>query len=105
MDKNKSIEEFNQLMQSERDNLEIIDVREPDEFESLRIKDSKLIPMYDVMGKVDEIDWNKKVILVCRTGSRSSFVASSLDEAGKTVMNLVGGIIELNSSGSEFLEK
>jgi len=105
MYQNIDFEEFNRLMKTERDDLEIIDVREMDEFEEMKIIGSKLIPMYEVEKNLDKIDWNKKVILVCRSGSRSSFVADTLDKIGKPVMNLSGGISNLNLLGSEFLEK
>lgn len=89
--KNIEIEEFKEMIQENRDNLEIIDVREQDEWDELHFKNSKLIPMFSVANNLDKIDWNKIVIFICRTGARSGHVASAL--AGKyEILNLVGGI-------------
>lgn len=102
---NINSEEFEDLVQAEGDNLEIIDVREPDEYQEIRIKGSKLIPMGEIANRADEIDWNKKVIVVCRSGNRSDYIAGMLAENGKEVINLDGGILDLVSRDCEQLEK
>lgn len=85
--------------------LEIVDVREKDEYDLIRIKNSKLIPLSEIGGRTAEIDWKKKVILVCRSGSRSSYVAQALAVSGKDTINLSGGIYELNLDKCDCLEK
>ncbi len=85
--------------------LEIIDVREPDEFDLIKIKGSKLIPLNEIGMRLEEIDWDKKVVLVCRSGSRSGYVAQALQQAGKDLMNLQYGIFELNLDRCDCLEK
>lgn len=85
-----NIEEFNNLVKTQKDNLEIIDVREPDEFLIIKLKDSKLIPMLGVENRQNEIDWNKTVVFVCRTGARSGHIAKTLPE--KEILNLLGGL-------------
>lgn len=85
-------------------NVEVIDVREKDEFDLIKIKGSKLIPLDEVMDRLEEIDWNKKVILVCRTGSRSAYVGRELVKLGKEVFNLEKGIRELYLEDSELVE-
>ena len=85
--------------------LEIVDVREKDEYDLIRIKNSKLIPLSEIGGRIAEIDWNKKVILVCRSGSRSNYVAQALAASGKETINLTGGIYELNLDRCDCLEK
>jgi len=71
MYKELSIEEFKTKFLEKADNLEIIDVRQPEEFNQIRIKGSKLISMEDLGTSLNQIDWNKEVVFVCRTGSRS----------------------------------
>ncbi len=97
--------QFKKLLKEEPDNLEIIDVREPDEYDLVKIKDSKLIPMAGINNFLDKIDWSKKVIFVCRSGARSSFVAQTLAQSDKEVINLSGGIYELNLDNCDCLEK
>ena len=38
-------------------------------YESVHIKGSKLIPMNELVRRIKEINWNKEVVFVCRSGS------------------------------------
>ena len=96
-----SSQELNQLILSGQ--AEIIDVRESDEFDLIRIKYSKLIPMGEIFDRLSEIEWDKKVVVVCRTGSRSRHVALKLGEFGESVLNLEKGIKELYENSSDHL--
>lgn len=97
--------EFREMLEKEADRLEIIDVREQDEFDLVKIKGSKLIPLNEIAERAGEIDWTKKVVLVCRSGSRSGYVAQILASHGKDVINLQGGVYELNLDQCDCLEK
>lgn len=103
--KNINSQEFKKLLSEKGSNIEIIDVREDDEFEMIKIKGSKLIPVSQIGTRLNEIDWNKQVVVVCRSGSRSSYVAAHLAAMGKAVMNLQGGIQALNQINYDFLVK
>lgn len=93
------------LIRSKRDKLEIIDVREPDEYQAVHIKGSKLLPMSEISRRAAEIDWSKEVVFVCRSGSRSRLAASIATLSGREVNNLENGIFECQSDGKgEFLE-
>lgn len=96
---------FKELMEENGENLEIIDVREVDEFSVVRIKNSKLIPMGEIMDNLDKINWDKKVVLVCRSGGRSGYVGEMLSSLGKEAVNLEGGISSLESDNCECLER
>jgi rhodanese-related sulfurtransferase len=85
--------------------LEIIDVREQDEYDAVRIKGSKLIPLSEIGARISEIDWDKKVILVCHSGARSGYVAQALEANGKQTINLAGGIYTLDMEQCDCLEK
>lgn len=98
-------EEFKQLLKEDQDNLEIIDVREENEYKIVRVKDSKLIPMGEILNNLDKIDWNKKVILICRSGARSGYVAQILGGLGKEVINMSGGIYSLELDNCDCLKK
>lgn len=97
--------EFKEMLEKEAGNLEIIDVRGPDEFDLVKIKGSKLIPLDEIGERLEEIDWKKKVVLVCRSGSRSGHVAQILASQDKEVINLQGGVYELNLDQCDCLEK
>jgi len=100
-----NFEEFKELIRKEADKLEIIDVREENEYRMVRVENSKLIPMGEIMSNLDKIDWNKKVILICRSGARSGYVAKILDGLGKKVINMDGGIYSLELDNCDCLKK
>ena len=101
--KNINAKELRGLIKNNKDDLEIIDVREPWEFEEIHIEGSKLIPMGELMERMDEVGWNKEVVFVCRSGSRSYVVAEQVFSLGKNVKNLDFGILGLQEDGEEFL--
>jgi rhodanese-related sulfurtransferase len=101
---NINIEQFQEMMRSEKENLEIIDVRERDEFDQIRILDSKLIPLGEIEKKESEIDWSKKVILVCRSGARSGYAQQLLEVKGRNPLSLEGGIMTLEMINCKYLE-
>ena len=88
-----SAQQLKELLKN-REKLEIIDVREPTEYRIIRLKGSKLIPMNELTGRLDEIDWSKKVIFICRSGSRSRIMANLVSAKGRDIKNLNGGIYE-----------
>lgn len=66
----------------------IVDVRTPGEFREGHVRGSKNIPVNEIRLKIDMIrKWNKPVITVCRSGSRSAMAKSVLTRAGIEVYN------------------
>ncbi len=76
------------------DSLQIIDVREPNEYDIARIPDSRLIPLKEVVGRMSEIDAARETVVHCKGGVRSAKAINALREAGFTgkLLNLKGGI-------------
>lgn len=97
-------EELKELIKTKGKNLEIIDVREPFEYEEVHIKGSKSIPMGELLSHLNEIDWNKEVVFVCRSGNRSRLMSEIVAATGKEIKNLRFGILECDKEGGEFLE-
>lgn len=85
--------ELKQLIASKSD-IQIIDVREDYEYDEANINGT-LIPMGEVMDRVEEISRDKKVIVHCRSGKRSETVIKALEaQHGFTnLYNLSGGIL------------
>jgi adenylyltransferase/sulfurtransferase len=77
-----------------RDDLQIIDVREPSEYEIARIPGSRLIPLGQIVSRMNEIDPSKETVVHCKGGVRSAKAISSLKQAGfpGRLVNLKGGI-------------
>ena len=72
----------------------ILDVREPHEFEICRIPGSTLIPIGQLQSRVGELDRDSHIVAHCRSGVRSTKAVKLLREAGfPSVENLAGGIL------------
>ena len=89
-----SSEELNNILKS-NGQVFILDVREPMEIGYGAIPTSHLIPMNQIENRLEEIPKNKKVVVYCRSGSRSSEVVSQLKRKGYSdIFNLKGGILK-----------
>jgi rhodanese-related sulfurtransferase len=76
------------------DDLQIVDVREPHEYEIARLPDTKLIPLGQVVNRMSEIDPNRETVVHCKMGGRSAKAIEALKQAGfeGRLINLKGGI-------------
>ncbi|MBE2259534.1 MAG: sulfurtransferase [Candidatus Accumulibacter sp.] len=71
----------------------LLDVREPWEYELCRLPDSLLLPMQTLAARVDELDRQADIVVICHHGVRSRQVASFLDRQGfNSIYNLAGGV-------------
>lgn len=92
------IEEISAIRLKERmdagEDLQLIDVRQPDEFAFARIAGSKLIPLGEIINRMAELDPTREVIIHCKMGARSARAIEALKAAGFTgeMKNLRGGI-------------
>jgi len=92
MDYEISIHELNARIQG-GDQLLLLDVREPHEHENGLIAGAVCIPMAEVTDRLNEIDPNQEVIVICRTGGRSGRVTEFLAQSGyPKVRNMAGGM-------------
>ena len=76
-------------------NVQLIDVRTPEEYAEGFIKNAKNINFYDddFLSQMSSLDKNKPVYVYCKSGGRSGKSATQLKEAGFTkVYDLEGGI-------------
>ncbi|MFD1485145.1 rhodanese-like domain-containing protein [Lacticaseibacillus baoqingensis] len=69
----------------------IIDVREPDEFNSGHIPDAINIPVSELTNRHQEIP--NGAYLICRSGSRSAMATEYLTAQGQHVINVTGGLL------------
>ncbi|MDP9204718.1 MAG: molybdopterin-synthase adenylyltransferase MoeB [Gemmatimonadota bacterium] len=74
--------------------LEIIDVREPYEWQIAHIPGARLVPLDRIAEEIPRLDKRRETILYCKVGGRSMRAAEQLANAGVTeVRNLAGGIL------------
>jgi adenylyltransferase/sulfurtransferase len=72
---------------------ELVDVREPFEYEIARIDGARLIPLGEITEHLDELDREQPIVLHCHSGKRSEQAARLLLQRGfAKVYNLKGGI-------------
>lgn len=80
----------------------ILDVREPHEYAEAHASGSLLVPLGQLLARTHEFRAfeNKPIILICRSGQRSSAAADMLMQQGfKFVYNVQGGIIAWEKAG------
>lgn len=71
----------------------LVDVREPDELLISALNHTHHIPIGEVAARIDELNPDDDLVIVCRSGARSAKVTQFLLQKGfKQVRNLVGGI-------------
>lgn len=73
--------------------IELIDIREPYEFNSGSIKTAKNIPMDKLLSAPDTfMDREKEYYIICQSGGRSMAASKALTRAGYKVVNVAGGV-------------
>lgn len=74
--------------------VQLVDVRQPEEYDFCHIEGSRLIPLGDLPGRVEELATDKQVVLICHHGVRSMQALAYLQHRhGLTnLLNLRGGI-------------
>src|SRR5687768_6350886 len=76
------------------EDIQLIDVRQPDEYAYAKIPGAKLIPLGEIINRMDELDETKEIVLQCKMGGRSAQAIQFLTRAGfkGKMSNLKGGI-------------
>jgi adenylyltransferase/sulfurtransferase len=76
------------------DDVYVLDVREPNEYQICRIEGSTLIPLGELASRTAELDRDRDIVVHCKMGGRSAKAVALLQERGFTrVRNLKGGIL------------
>jgi rhodanese-related sulfurtransferase len=72
----------------------VVDVREGWELDTARIPDVLHIPMSEIPARLGELEREREIVVMCRSGGRSMQVAQFLVRNGfQSVANLTGGIL------------
>jgi adenylyltransferase/sulfurtransferase len=94
----RQMEEINATELKQRldngDDIQIIDVREQNEYDIARIPGTKLIPLGQVVNRMSEIEEGRETVVHCKGGVRSAKAIEALTGAGfkGKLINLKGGI-------------
>ncbi|WP_217428035.1 rhodanese-like domain-containing protein [Microlunatus speluncae] len=79
-----------QVDQHVRDGWTLLDVRTDGEWAGGRIDGSVLLPLDQLIARLDEVP--DKVVCVCAVGARSAQAAMFLAAQGRQAVNLAGGV-------------
>lgn len=70
-----------------------LDIREAWEWEKGHIRDALHIPLGQLAQRLHELPQGRRLIAVCRSGSRSGSVIAPLRQLGYDIVNLAGGLV------------
>ena len=86
--------ELAQRLEDQPKNIRIIDVREMNEFTAGTMPGAEAMPMASIPVRLNELDKDKELVVVCRSGARSAQVCMFLQQQGfENVFNLRGGLM------------
>ncbi len=86
--------ELAQRLDDQSEDIRVIDVREMNEFTAGSMPGAKAMPMASIPVRMDELQQDKDLIIVCRSGARSAQVCMFLQQQGfDKVFNLRGGLM------------
>ncbi len=97
MDSDYTPREVVQLL--ERDEIQLIDVRESYEHEAGAIAGDRLVVLTQLAAQADTIDRKRPVVFYCRSGSRSAMAAEAFRNAGYDAHNMAGGLLDWAAAG------
>ncbi|MDR0761492.1 MAG: molybdopterin-synthase adenylyltransferase MoeB [Campylobacteraceae bacterium] len=89
-----SAEELKNRLEN-KEAVNIIDIREPHEYAIAKLPNSKIIPLGQVVRRMEEIDPKNDTVFVCKVGTRSIYAIKALKEAGfeGRLFNLKNGVL------------
>ncbi|TRM11481.1 rhodanese-like domain-containing protein [Lentibacillus cibarius] len=74
-------------------NVQFIDVRTPGEYKANYRKPFKNIPLSELPKKINTLDKEKEVVVICQSGMRSTKAAKTLQKQGfEKIYNVKGGM-------------
>jgi rhodanese-related sulfurtransferase len=81
---------------------DLVDVREPYEWEAGHIASSRHVPLPELAEFAQTLDPARPVVFVCRVGGRSAMATDAFRRAGFQAYNLAGGVLAWERSGLPF---
>jgi len=81
-------------VQANRQDIQVLDVREDDEWTAGLIDGAVHIPLGELDHRVDELDRSRPVVTVCRSGGRAGKAAEFLCGAGLNAEVMDGGMTQ-----------
>ncbi len=95
-----SAEDFSELTRYGRNDITVLDLREPDEVLIHPIDGAINIPFSQVASRLDEVSSDKPVYVICRTGDFSEEITEILTDREYEAYNVDGGYDEFRNFGN-----
>ena len=77
----------------------VFDVREPDEFDEVRVPEAVLVPLAEVPEEIEQFEGTDTIYVICQTGSRSRKAVQYLRANGIDAVNVAGGTLAWVNAG------
>ncbi|WP_188587958.1 rhodanese-like domain-containing protein [Gordonia jinhuaensis] len=71
----------------------LLDVREADEWANGHVRGAVHIPLGEVPGRLDEIDMDAELYVICHSGGRSIRMCQYLEQVGYEATTVRGGML------------
>ena len=81
----------------------LVDVRQPYEFDEMRVSGAVLVPLATVPDNVDAFRSEGPVYVICKTGARSARACEFLAAQGVEAVNVAGGTLAWIRSGRDYV--
>jgi len=82
--------------------VQVVDIRQPAEVAGGTVPGAEVMPMHTIPLRIQEINQDKPVVLVCRSGARSAQACLFLTQNGfENILNLRGGMMGWAGSGQQ----
>jgi rhodanese-related sulfurtransferase len=75
--------------------VDLIDIREPDEYKGGHLPTAKNIPMDSILERPEKyLEKSKEYHIICHSGTRSARTCGILKENGFNIINITGGTVK-----------
>ena len=78
---------------------QFVDVREDDEWQAGHIDGAQHIPLRELSERLGQLSAGRRIVAVCRSGSRSAVAVRGLRQLGYDAENLDGGVTAWSKAG------
>jgi len=86
------VQDAARLASEQPEEIQIVDVRRPVEWEEAHIPSARLKPLHKLISVLEDLDPARPTLVYCKGGYRGSIATSLLERAGfKQVINITGG--------------
>jgi rhodanese-related sulfurtransferase len=79
--------------------IELIDVREPQEWHAGRIAGSRHLPIGELSAQAETVSRERQVVFYCRSGARSAMATAAFSQAGWDAHSMAGGLVDWQAAG------